>query len=99
MSPFFTAYLERLTTLHNDILTVLDRLPQSALDWKPDTKMNSIAMLIAHTAGAETFWIGDMIHRCLVLAPRNGAYGNACRSCATDGRYVGKITTLERINA
>ncbi len=63
MSPFFTAYLERLTTLHNDLITVLDRLPQAALDWKPEAKLNSIAVLVAHTAGAETFWIGDLISR------------------------------------
>lgn len=63
MDPFFTDYLERLTTLHDDINTVLHRLPQAALDWKPGPKMNSIAILVAHTAGAERFWIGDMTVR------------------------------------
>ncbi len=63
MQPFFIDYLERLTTLHNDITTVLDRLPQAALDWKPGPEMSSIAVLIAHTAGAERYWIGDMTVR------------------------------------
>ena len=63
MQLFFIDYLERLTTLHNDIITVLDRLPQVALDWKPGPEMNSMAVLIAHTAGAEMYWIGDMTVR------------------------------------
>ncbi len=63
MQPFFTDYIERLTSLHNEIITVLDRLPQAALDWKPGPAMNSMAVLIAHTTGAETYWIGDMTVR------------------------------------
>ena len=63
MHPFFTNYLERLTTLHSDIITVLDRLPQQALDWKPGERMNSIAVLVVHAAGAERYWIGDMTVR------------------------------------
>lgn len=63
MHPFFENYLERLATLHTDIITVLERLPQPALDWKPDVNMNSIAVLVAHTAGAERYWIGDMTVR------------------------------------
>jgi uncharacterized damage-inducible protein DinB len=63
MSPFFADYLDRLTAMHNEIITVLDRLPQPALDWKPGPEMNSIAVLVAHTTGAESYWIGDMIVR------------------------------------
>ncbi len=63
MSAFFTDYLDRLTTLHNDIITVLDRLPQAAFDWKPGPNMNSIAVLVAHSAGAASYWIGDMTVR------------------------------------
>lgn len=63
MQPFFIDYLERLTTLHNDIITVLERLPQAAFDWKPSPVMSSIAVLVAHTAGAESYWIGDMTVR------------------------------------
>jgi len=63
MHPFFQEYLEHLTTLHRDMITVLDRLPQAALDWSPSPVMNSIAVLVAHTAGAERYWIGDMTVR------------------------------------
>jgi len=63
MHLFFTEYLERLATLHNDIITVVERLPRAALDWKPAPAMNSIAVLVAHSAGAETYWIGDVTLR------------------------------------
>ncbi|MEZ4681132.1 MAG: DinB family protein [Caldilineaceae bacterium] len=63
MDQFFTDYLERLAALHKDITNVLDRLPQAALDWQPGPNMNSIAVLVAHTTGAETYWIGDMTVR------------------------------------
>ncbi|MCB0061563.1 MAG: DinB family protein [Caldilineaceae bacterium] len=63
MQLYFQDYLERLSTLHHDMLSVLERLPQAALDWKPAPAMNSIAVLVAHTAGAESYWIGDMTVR------------------------------------
>lgn len=63
MHPFFQDYLERLEALHNDIIVVLDRLPPAAFDWQPAPAMSSIAVLVTHTAGAETYWIGDMTVR------------------------------------
>jgi uncharacterized damage-inducible protein DinB len=59
MHPIFEAYLERLDTLHADIAHAVDGLPQAALDWSPGPEINSIAVLIAHTAGSERFWIGE----------------------------------------
>ncbi len=61
MLPFFQDYLERLEALHRDIWRAIAGLPQEALDWTPGPDMNSIAVLAAHTAGAERYWIGDVI--------------------------------------
>ncbi|MBK8049787.1 MAG: DUF664 domain-containing protein [Anaerolineales bacterium] len=68
MHPIFTAYLDRLEQMHTDIKQAVDGLPQAALDWSPGAEINSIAVLIAHTAGAERFWIveqagGDTVNR------------------------------------
>lgn len=63
MQPFFADYLERLTTLHDEIDKVIAALPAAALDWQPGAAMNSVAILVAHVAGSEQFWIGDMIWR------------------------------------
>lgn len=63
MSPFFADYLERLEMLHTEMTHALTGLPQAALDWSPGAEMNSLAVLAAHIAGSEMFWIGDLTVR------------------------------------
>lgn len=60
MSAFFDAYLEIMTTLHNEIKKSIAGLSTQALDWVPGPEMNSLAVLIVHTTGSERFWIGDV---------------------------------------
>jgi uncharacterized damage-inducible protein DinB len=61
MIPFFTALSDRFHELHGEILRELDALPADALDWKPGSEMNSIAVIIIHLTGAERFLIGDVV--------------------------------------
>lgn len=63
MHPFFEAYLDRLQELHAGILRAIDGLPAAALDWVPGPGMNPIAVLVVHAAGAERYWIGDVVAR------------------------------------
>lgn len=35
-------------------------LPAEALDWSPGLEMNSITVLVAHTAASQRYWIGDV---------------------------------------
>jgi uncharacterized damage-inducible protein DinB len=58
MHPVFQSYYVLLQTLHRDIKQAIDGLPPEALDWSPAPGVNSIAVLAAHTAGAERNWIG-----------------------------------------
>ncbi len=60
MSQFFDDFSERLSALHDDIRAQLDLLPDAALTWEPGAEMNSIAILVTHTVGAERYWIGDV---------------------------------------
>ena len=60
------AYLERIEDLREQISSILQTLPQEALNWRPDESsenhaMNSIAVLATHAAGAELFWIGEVV--------------------------------------
>ena len=60
------AYLERIEDLRAQIGSILQTVPQEALNWRPDESsedhaMNSIAVLATHAAGAEHFWIGEVI--------------------------------------
>jgi uncharacterized damage-inducible protein DinB len=60
MEPWFATYFERLQALHQGFNDSLDGLSAEALDWSPGPEINSLAVLAAHTAGAERFWIGDV---------------------------------------
>lgn len=63
MASFFVDYLERLAMLHHEMDQALTGLPQAALDWSLGPELNSLAVLAAHVAGSELFWIGDVIIR------------------------------------
>ncbi len=61
MEAFFEDYLECLEKLHTEITRALEGLPSEALDWVPGEGMNSISQIVFHIAGAERYWIGDVI--------------------------------------
>jgi uncharacterized damage-inducible protein DinB len=44
-----------------DIVDCIESLSQEELDWKPGPEMNSIGVLVTHLAGAERYWIGDVV--------------------------------------
>jgi uncharacterized damage-inducible protein DinB len=56
-------YLTLLKALHDQLGRTIEGLPQAALDWSPGPDMNSLSVLIAHTAGAERYLIGDVVGR------------------------------------
>ncbi len=61
MIQFATDYLNRLRELHEDVKKSYAGLPQADLDWEPGNEMNSFTVLVTHLAGAERYWIGDMV--------------------------------------
>jgi len=59
-------YLNRLDDLRGQVSTLLAELPAEALNWRPiegkdEHVTNSLAVLTAHLAGAEHFWIAEVI--------------------------------------
>jgi len=59
-------YLERMEDLHRQIIGLMTELPAQALNWRPfegkdDHVSNSLAVLGAHIAGAEHFWIAEVV--------------------------------------
>ncbi len=60
MEQLFSDMQERFETLYKAIETAVADLPAEALDWKPATDMNSVAVLLTHTAGALRYWVGDV---------------------------------------
>ncbi|MEW5958039.1 MAG: DinB family protein [Chloroflexota bacterium] len=59
-------YLQRIEDLRQQVIDLIVDLPVEALNWRPterieDHATNSLAVLAAHIAGAEHFWIGEII--------------------------------------
>ena len=48
---FFTDYLDRLEALRDNLRREIQDLNQEAMDWLPGTRMNSMAVLMAHITG------------------------------------------------
>ena len=60
MLPELEDYYQRLSGLHDGLKQAIAGLSAEALDWVPGPDMNSLRVLMVHTAGAERYWIGDM---------------------------------------
>jgi uncharacterized damage-inducible protein DinB len=61
-------YLSRLDDLHGQVADLVAGLPAEALNWRPiegkdEHVTNSLAVMAAHVAGAEHFWIAEVIGR------------------------------------
>jgi uncharacterized damage-inducible protein DinB len=59
-------YLNRLDDLHGQVADLVAGLPAEALNWRPiedkdNLVTNSLAVMAAHVAGAEHFWIAEVI--------------------------------------
>jgi uncharacterized damage-inducible protein DinB len=59
-------YLTDLEELREQIKGLLEGLPQEALDWRPiegvgELATNSLAAMVVHLFGSETFWMKEII--------------------------------------
>jgi len=59
-------YLQRIDDLRHQATELIVDLPPEALNWRPLPTIdghttNSLAVLAAHIAGAEHFWIGEVV--------------------------------------
>ena len=61
MRKYYQALLEQLHELHGECRKAVDALPAEALDWVAGPETNSLSVLITHLAGAERYWIGDVV--------------------------------------
>lgn len=66
MQPELRDYLERIEDLRGQVRMLIADLPVVALNWRPvegddDHVTNSLAVMAVHVAGAEHFWIGEVV--------------------------------------
>lgn len=62
------SYLERIEDLRSQVVNLIAGLSAEALNWRPvetqdDHITNSLAVMAGHIAGAEHFWIQEVIGR------------------------------------
>lgn len=98
MSLELPSYLERIEDLRGQIRGLIQSLPTDdlpeALNWRPiegqeDHATNSLGVMALHAAGAEHFWIGEVIGG--LPATRN-------RSAEFQSQLQDVHTILERLN-
>ena len=66
MLPEVHTYLTDLEELRKQVESLLEGLPQEALDWRPiegegELATNSLAAMVVHLFGSETFWMKEII--------------------------------------
>lgn len=66
MNPELQNYLNLIDDLRSQVRALIAELPAEALDWRPvegtdDHATNSLAVLAAHVAGAEHYWLGEVV--------------------------------------
>jgi uncharacterized damage-inducible protein DinB len=59
-------YLQRIEDLRGQVRNLIADLPAEALNWRPiegreEHTTNSLSVLATHVAGAERFWIGEVV--------------------------------------
>jgi hypothetical protein len=82
MHPAFASFAECFNEVYADLNKTLDGLPQEAVDWVPGPEMNSMGVLVAHTAGATRFWVGTVALNDPAPRDRDAEFKTAGKSAA-----------------
>jgi len=87
MPPELASYLQMIEDLRGQARDLIAGLPAEALNWRPlegteEHATNSPAVLAAHIAGAEHFWIGETIGRLLPTRDRDAEFAMQAASAA-----------------
>ncbi len=96
MEKYFEALLDRFDELHRSVQKILDEVPVEAIDWVPAPEMNSIAVLIAHSTGAERYYIGDVALGDLSFRDRSAEFKVKGLDAAALKQHIDKIAEYER---
>ena len=101
MSAETDTYIQVLDALRQEIAETIDGMNAGALDWVPPAAdTNSVAALVAHTAGAESFWIHQVVGGIDVGRDRDAEFATTGRSSADLQALLRKTgeTTREVLN-
>ena len=87
MHPELQHYLQLLDDLRRQVRELIAGLPADALNWRPvvgtdEHATNSLAVLAAHVAGAEHFWIAEVVGRRPTTRDRDAEFGTVAADAA-----------------
>lgn len=87
MLPELSNYLLRLEDQRSQIREIIKDLSPEGLNWRPfegsgKHLANSLAVLAAHTAGAERYWIGEVVGGYPPNRDRDAEFNKAATSSA-----------------
>ncbi len=87
MTSELAVYLQMIEDLRGQVLDLIAGLPSEALNWRPlegteEHATNSMAVLAAHVAGAEHFWIGEGVGRLSPSRDRDAEFAMQAGSAA-----------------
>jgi uncharacterized damage-inducible protein DinB len=79
MLPEVDAYLTDLGELRDQVKSLLEGLPQEALDWRPlegegELATNSLTAMVVHLAGSETYWMKEVIGGKKIVRDRDAEF-------------------------
>ncbi len=91
--------LRELDDLRNQVKGLLEGLPQEALDWRPiggegELATNSLAVIVTHLAGSETFWSSEMIGGKEINRDRDSEFKTKATSVSELKRRIDKSGRL-----
>jgi uncharacterized damage-inducible protein DinB len=94
-------YLVRIEDLRNQISRLIVELPAQALNWKPiegkdDHATNSLAILATHIAGAEHFWIAEVVSNRPETRDRDAEFATIATNAAEITRLLEKTAKETR---
>jgi uncharacterized damage-inducible protein DinB len=77
-------YRHRIEDLREQVHDLVAELPAEALNWRPlrgegEQVTNSLAVLVTHIAGAEHFWIGEVVGGLPASRDREAEFATAAK--------------------
>ncbi len=96
MYPELQHYLQILDDLRRQVRELIADLPADALNWRPivgtdEHATNSLAVLTAHVAGAERFWIAEVIGQRPATRDRDAEFRTVAADAAELARRLDAV--------
>lgn len=95
MDPTVQEIVDVLANTHMEIASIVRKASLEALNWQPAPEANSIAVIATHVAGAERFWIGEVVGGRPAQRDRDAEFQ---AHCETESDREALLVRLDEVN-